>query len=411
MQKILATMRKILAAAIRAGTAKVGAWKRRIGKRSFWINLVRTGPLVAWQAMTILFGVLYTIIVRLPWVVAIIVIGAIVVQGLTENTTVIKPISVPKVLADSGYTPEVAGQRLRDAMGAYIRNVHSHMRNPEIALHGDLPSIVVPTVGISLDAVVSSVRTLLRSTRSRTLSGEITVKGNRLWLGLRVDGQRFYTSDTGADIEKPDDLLAAAVPDILKKIKPYFVAAALRRENADLAMNYANELILLLPVEHDDLPWMYNLRATIHRERKDYKAATDDLQNALRLSHNRLMVAHATLAGVYADQNLNRQADIHYNEAIKLDSQHSNVRNSYGVFLKKNGKWEEAIASFKKAIALDAKFVLPHNNLGDLLRDRGRRDEAIAAYNDALKLDPESAWARRELEKLTKIERDQKAQK
>ena len=135
------------------------------------------------------------------------------------------------------------------------------------------------------------------------------------------------------------------------------------------------------------------------------------MQTALRLSNNRLMVAHATLAGVCADQNLNREADFHFNEAINLDSQHSNVRNSYGVFLKKIGKREEAVASFKKSIALDSKFVLPHNNLGDLFRDMGRRDEAIAEYRDALKLDPESAWARRELEKLTVMEPDQKARK
>lgn len=172
-----------------AALAKLRVWLTRIRSHAFWANL--TSPRTIWHGMIFIFGWIYTLLVKLPWAIAVVVIATIVFQGLTQHATVIKPISVPKDLADSGYTAEVAGQRLRDAMAEYMGNIHAHKRSPDIALHGELPSIMVPTVGISLDAIVSSVRTLLRSTRSRTIGGEITVRDKLLWLSLRLDDQRF----------------------------------------------------------------------------------------------------------------------------------------------------------------------------------------------------------------------------
>jgi len=112
-----------------------------------------------------------TLVVKLPWAIVVIFVVAIVIRGLTEHVTVIEPLSVPKELEDRGYTPEVAGKRMRDAVDRFASSVNTAMKNPEIALPGELPNIVVPTVGISLDAIVASIRTLLRSTRSRSVTG------------------------------------------------------------------------------------------------------------------------------------------------------------------------------------------------------------------------------------------------
>src|SRR5262245_36400807 len=70
------------------------------------------------------------------WTVAALVILAAVVQGIWDRRTSIDPISVPKAFAESGYTPEVASQRLRDAMRDYTKLANSSMRSPAIALHG-----------------------------------------------------------------------------------------------------------------------------------------------------------------------------------------------------------------------------------------------------------------------------------
>jgi hypothetical protein len=126
---------------------------------------------------------------------------------------------VPKELEERGYTPEVAGKRMRDAIGRFASSVNTAMKNPEIAMPGELPNIVVPTVGISLDAIVASIRTLLRSTRSRSVTGEFTSVNKQLWLRLRLDGREIYSSPPG-DVDKPDDLLPAAAAAVLKNIQP-----------------------------------------------------------------------------------------------------------------------------------------------------------------------------------------------
>src|SRR6266480_5887404 len=57
----------------------------------------------------------------LPWVAAVAWIVFVLITSVTERTTAIEPISVPKSLAESGYTPDVAAQRLRDAMNRYAK--------------------------------------------------------------------------------------------------------------------------------------------------------------------------------------------------------------------------------------------------------------------------------------------------
>src|SRR5262245_20410367 len=113
-----------------------------------------------WRASTNISANLYSVIVRLPWVILIVVISTMFIQGLTQQTTVIKDISVPKTLAEAGYTSDVAGHRMRDALYELKKQSRTQMKRPEVALAGELPAIVVPTVGISLDAIVSSLRTL-----------------------------------------------------------------------------------------------------------------------------------------------------------------------------------------------------------------------------------------------------------
>lgn len=236
LRRAVSAARRKLAALKRSKSFRTIRLKlRRVRSHSFWGWLVTAGPIVAWRGIQAAVTWLYTFIVRLPWVVAVIVIGVIIIQGLTQHTTVIRPISVPETLAEKGYTSEVASQRLRDAILNFTSTIPSHKKAPEVALYGDLPNLVVPTVGISLDAVLSSIRTLSRSTRSRSISGEITIKHNLLWLVLRVDDKKIYESTTGVEIDKFDDLFVAAAPDVLKSVGPYLAALSLSYHDPDKA--------------------------------------------------------------------------------------------------------------------------------------------------------------------------------
>ena len=376
----------------------IGGRLKRLRSQAFWVRLSQ--PRAILHGLAVMVAWLHAMLLKLPLLVVIIVLATIVIQGLTQHATVIDPISVPRDLADSGYTAEVASHRLRDAVTDFMSGVNSRMSNPDIALHGDLPKIVVPAVGISLDAIVASIRTLMHGTRTRTVSGEIVAQDKLYWLRLRLDGREIYTSKTGVALNKPDELFAGAVPALLRQVKPYFVVVSLRRQDPEAALKMIDEIIPKLSANDEELPWYYNQRALVMRSRKDYAAAEQALTTALRLNPN-LVVSHLNLGVIYSDQGKLDAAIAEDLQALKLDPNFAVAHDNYGSHLRKQRKFAEAKAELDRALALDRNYAVAHESLGELYRDTGREAEAIAAFQEALRLDPRLVTAKRELEKLT----------
>jgi hypothetical protein len=150
-----------------------------------------------------------------------------VLRDLSQELVTIEPISVPKALSENGYTPEVASRRLRDALGDYALKANSFMKSPTISPRDELPNIVVPKIDISLDTIISSIRTFLHYGNRRNIAGEFIIRDKLAWLRLRIDGREAYTSPIGFDTERCDELLAAAAPAVMEIIRPYLVASTL----------------------------------------------------------------------------------------------------------------------------------------------------------------------------------------
>src|SRR6185437_15667512 len=312
---------------------------------------------IIWPAVKSFCGGCYSLTSSTLWLLVGLAVLAIVFDGLTRHATVIEPISVPKALADSGYTPDVADRRLSDAITQFVNAANAQLAattstgdtqptpttattdTPDtadtqltvlgIALHGDAPNIVVPGVGLSLDAIVLAIRTLLRSTRSKSIAGEFTIKDKLLWLHLRIDGNELYVSPSGVDPERPDDLLTAAVPKILEVIQPYFFAVAQHKKDPANALEMVNEIIGRLPDMDSNLAPLYNLKGNIYRERHDDAEAIKAYNKALNLNSN-LSVAYLNRGNVFKDQ----------------------------------GKRDEAVAEYRSAISANPNYAPAHNNLG-----------------------------------------------
>jgi tetratricopeptide (TPR) repeat protein len=340
------------------------------------------------------FRNLYNFLAKLPWVAAIIIIAAIFFRGLTEHVTVIQALSVPETLQKNGYTPEVAGDHLRDALQEFVKSVSTHMASPDIALHGELPDIVVPTVGISLDAVMSAIRTLLRSTRSRTISGEFIAEGNEL--RLRLDGRQIYTSKKNAGLSDPDDLLKLAAPEVLKEIQPYFVAALLSNSNPDEALDMIEDITTQRSDTDENVAWSYNLKSLILSDRKDYPAATAAVNKAIALNPD-LAVAYVNLGHILVDQGLTQQGIDEYRKALKIEPKFATVHNNLGVALEVMHQNDEAMKQYQEAVKDDRKFALPHVNIGALLFKAGKTDDSIGEFRRAINLDPMNAEAHNNL--------------
>jgi hypothetical protein len=125
----------------------------------------------------------------------------------------------------------VASRRLCDALGSYAKQSGSNLKGPSVFPRAELPDIVVPKIGLSLDAIVSILRTLLHLGNRQTVSGEFVIRDNLAWLRVRVDGVEVYSSLSGVDVEQPDAALLSAAADVMEKIRPYLVASIIYTMN------------------------------------------------------------------------------------------------------------------------------------------------------------------------------------
>jgi len=198
-------------------------------------------------------------------------IAVLIFQDLTHDVAIIEPIAVPKALADSGYTPEVTGHRLRDALDALQQLVDAEPESSQVdetnaansilahnvAARDELPDFVVPQIGLSLSAIVSSIRSVLHYTKGgNVISGELIYR-DKYALRVRIDGREVFTS--GFDSDNPDDLLDRAAPVIVTKLWPALGAAVLYRTNPDQALRDVEDIIANLKESDPNVPGAYIL--------------------------------------------------------------------------------------------------------------------------------------------------------
>jgi hypothetical protein len=242
-----------------------------------------------WKIISHILNALPKIVVvvtSMIFIAVAVVIAIALSKELTGRTIVIQSISVPKVMADNGYTPEVASQRLRVELLKIAGKPSATQLPqllPEVTLPSESPTIVVPTVGVSIETVASFIRAFVFSDRRHTISGEFTIAGGQLWLRLRRDRQDLYRSEVGVDPANPDELLALAAEAglFLEEEEPYYAATWRYKTKPKLALETARRNVARLPNSDPDLAGLYTLIGIIHRDQDDFPNA---LQAPIALS-------------------------------------------------------------------------------------------------------------------------------
>jgi tetratricopeptide (TPR) repeat protein len=203
------------------------------------------------------------------------------------------------------------------------------------------------------------LRTLFRSTRSRTITGEVTVNKDLLWLVLRIDGEKFYQSEVGVALDKPDDLFKAAAAEVMTKIKPYVAVAALSYEKPEAALLMAQQMLSRLPPGYEDIAWLHNLRALIYLDLKDNLKAAEAME--LALSANRdLPIVRMTRGQLFEWLGKHEEATAEFVMAVKLDPTNPITHLELGNYYKRQNKIDAAITEFQKAINLDRTEAEAH---------------------------------------------------
>jgi Flp pilus assembly protein TadD len=367
----------------RLSAAKARVSQRTVHKqRSIWQRIASSSQLIG-----VIWNAVATFVLQLAGILAFALIGVLLWKALTQKTIAIAPISVPKTVAESGYTADVAAQRLRDALNKVVEDAKTRKNGPEVALQADLPSIVVPTIGLSLETVAADIRTFFHIPGRWNISGELTITQKQLWLRLRMNGRDFYTSANGVDPERPDDLLAPAAEKVYELADPYIAAASLRYRDPDKSLVIARRIIADGPETDQSVPWAHNLVGNIISDQHKDEEAITEYRKAIELDPH-YAAPHNNLGNALRDQGKTEEAIAEYRKAIELDPRFAMPHYNLGIAFGDHHKTEEEIAEYRIAIKLDPRYAAPHYNLAIILRDQGKTEEAVAEYRKAIELDP-----------------------
>jgi tetratricopeptide (TPR) repeat protein len=370
--------------------ARLSAAKARLSRRA--AREERTVWQRIAQALATGWKLLATVVLSLAGVFTFAIIAVLLWQALMQKTIAIAPIGVPRMLAESGYTADVAAQRLHDALNKVVEDAHSRKNGPEVALQTDLPSIVVPTIGLSLETIAADLRTFFHIPGRWNIFGEFTIAQKQLWLRLRVNGQDSFTSANGGDPERPDELLAPAAGKVFEMADPYIAGWSMRERNPGKSLEIARRMIADRPERDQSVPWAHNLVGVILADQYNTEEAIAEYRKAIELDpriaifHTNLGVVLSYLGVVLRDQHKTGEAIAEYRKAIELDPRDALPHNNLGNRLLDQGKAGEAIAEYKKAIELDPRYVEPHKKLASILRAQGKTKEADAEDQKAKEL-------------------------
>ncbi len=352
----------------------------------FWLNLkAHLQAAAGWIAKTATISNF----VALTWITLSAAIVLLIVQDLSRDVVTLEPISVPKALSDNGYTPEVASHRLRDALNRYAtyNQPFGNIEDLNISARDELPDFVVPQIGLSLNAIVSSIRSVLHAS-GRTVSGEI-VFHDKYALRVRVDGKQVYSS--GFDADNPDELLAKAAPLVTEKLRPAITAAAEYRDNHAKGLLKADEIIARFDERNENVQWAWLLKGRHAFETSDFPQAEALFSKAVRLNWNS-QAFHIELGRALERQGKFDAAIGQYKRVIALNPKSAVAYNNWGFTLVEqslpDGPFDAAIAQFNRAIAADPRYLLARNNLGNALVRQRNLDAAIAVYRAGIEVEP-----------------------
>jgi len=344
-------------------------------------------------------------------------------QELRSDVVTVEPIEVPKALSDSGYTPGVAGYRLRDALNTYAgapapgddgttlnSNLGSVAHDDDslnsnldlnISAGRELPDIVVPQIGLSLRAIASSIRSGLGIT-GHAISGELTRQDSKYALRLRIDGRQVFSS--GYEAENPDDLMTRAAPAVMEIIRPAAHAMArYRDQKKDEALLKANEIIAHYDKSDINVQWAYLLKGKHALRRDNYKEAEEMFSKAVSSNVNseqpHIQLGVSLLRGSKPEDAIKQ-----FQRVLAINPKSATAHNNIGVALATQAnqkrpnldaaKLKQAIAKYEQAIAIEPGYALPYNNLGLALSHLDLVDEAIGRYRSAIDIAPQYMFAR-----------------
>lgn len=134
----------------------------------------------------------------------------------------------------------------------------------------------------------------------------------------------------------------------------------------------------------------------------DYAQAVKDFQASL--AKGKSLDAYFGLGNAYTRQNNFIEAEKAYQEALKINPNHTATLSNLGVALYQQGRLEEAISTFERALKNSPTDAETHYLLGAAQLQLGKMNEAEQSLLKALEIDKDLPEARFGLAMLRKVQ-------
>ena len=368
------------------------------------------------SSISSVIGSLRSILVDTAVLLLFVVLIIAGIMELRTHTSVLDPVSVPKDLADRGYSADVVAARLNDEMQKIIRDGSNVSALKQIETTADKslatqlsaqrPDIDVPVSGISIQNAFRYLRYAFGFPETH-IGGSVTHEGGQMQLVLRTSGPRgnsYYSVFTGASL---DELLGLGAQQIIKERSPLLLAGYFfRNEDKDPGYKKAEEaLSLSVNRSNDPSGWPYFLWGQVFRKRKQFDEAIEKYKEAIKRdpndaeSYNNWGTVLSQQADILSGQGDVPGAQLKHEEAIEKyrktseilrDSSPTPFRNWCSRLIRLR-RFDEAILKCKQAVDLDPDYLDAYREWGKALEGLHKYEEALQIRQRAAEVDPKSA--------------------
>lgn len=347
--------------------------------------------------------------------IAIAIFALLVNKEIVKDVVIIEPFEVPEQFKKDGYTGKVITNKLIDKIhdithmttesykpvtskskpdktpslmaGTNFETLESQMKS--------FPEMQVPGFGISLSSFVNYIKWEFSRNKPTTITGEIMIDDQAVYLTTRISGESNYTSPPFdfALNNLPNglnDSLQKAAGYILEQIEPFLYASYTFPIDKKKSERIFREIISKgLKKEKFDVYFQWG---KLLADDNKYEEAIEKYDKALEINpKDPIALYNKGVALYYQSEYANALKA--FEEAINFDHKYAKPWNGKGVALYMLEKHDESIKAFDEAIEIDPNDAAPWNNKGYALSQLGRYDDAIKAFDKAIEIDPNYALA------------------
>lgn len=344
------------------------------------------------------------LVVNLFVTIAVCAVAFVTIAALFDRTTVVEPVSVPKSLADAGYSGSAVAQSIVDKILVISQKAKADLQRSRFAgesKFADASSISMPSSNLSIGTLVSLLRAVLPlpqqgAKADLALPKEIkgaSGKAYHLTLRMTQDGKRGVRE---IESDSLDELCQRAAEEIVEALDPYVFAWYLYGtsggDDFHQPVPRLDKVLARLIEENDPaaLPYVLNLQAMVQGRLGQFDAAIATYARATQLLPKAGFI-YDNWASTLDDKGDRKGALAMYAKAAALEPNNADIHYNWGCTLMDIGENAEAAKKFERAVALNPKYQNAWVNWGVVLAALGDKDEAIKKYRRAAELDPKDA--------------------